>query len=133
MQDLVTMQVVEWDGPIVEILFHSPIATAGDVARLLREARTFMDETVVKTGRSKAFFLTCYDGFSVAREHAGELQQAFLEFNKQYSKGDVRYGGTIVARTLVIATAIRSESSSEHYGTREEALLSLRQRIRAGR
>jgi hypothetical protein len=130
MQDLVTMQVVDWEGPIVEILFHRPVASSEDVSELLRETRSFMEEKVVKAGLKKAYFLTCYEGFSVTREHANELQQAFLAFNGQYSQGDVRYGGTILAKTLVISTAIRSESSSEHYDTREKALESLRARIR---
>ncbi len=131
--DLVTMQVVDWEGPIVEILFHRPLATAADVAELLRETRSFMEETVVAAGKAKSYFVTCYDHFSVPREVAHALQEAFLEFNRQYSKGDVRYGGTLVAKTLVISTAIRSESSSELYATRDEALASLRARHRAAR
>ncbi len=128
-----TIQVVDWEGPIVEILFQRPIASAEDVAELLREARAFVDERLVPAGKGKAYFVTCYDGFTVARERAVELQQAFVEFNRLYSKGDVRYGGALVAKTLVIATAIQSESSSEHYDTREEALASLRARVKAGR
>ncbi len=114
MEDLVTMQVVDWEGPIVEIQFRRPIATSQDVADLARQARAFVEDNVVRAGRSKAYFLTCYEGFAVARECAAELQQAFLAFNGQYSKRDVRYGGTIVAKSIVISTAIRSESSSEH-------------------
>ncbi len=131
--DLVTMQVVDWQGPIVEILFQRPVTTAADVGELLREARSFMEEAVVAAGEAQAYFVTCYDRFSVPRELAHALQEAFLEFNRQYSKGDVRYGGTLVAKTLVISTAIRSESSSEIYATRDEAIASLRARHRAVR
>jgi hypothetical protein len=131
--DLVTMQVVDWEGPIVEILFRRPLAAATDIAELLRETRSFMEETLVSAGKAKAYFLTCYDHFSVPRELAHALQEAFLEFNGRYSKGDVRYGGTLVAKTLVISTAIRSESASEMYATRDEALASLRTRHRAAR
>ena len=53
-----------------------------------------------------------------------------MEFNQQYSKGDVRYGGSVVAQSLVISTAIRSLSASEIHPTREKALESLRERIR---
>ncbi len=126
--DLVTMRVVDWAGPIVEILFQRPLAVAADVAELLRETRSFMEDVLVAAGQPKAYFVTCYDHFAVPRELAHALQEAFLEFNRQYSKGDVRYGGSLVAKTLVISTAIRSESSSEIYATRDEALASLRAR-----
>ena len=127
---LVTMQVVDWEGPIVEIVFHRPIATSDDVTELLRETRGFMDQHVRPSGAQKAYFVTCYDGFRVAKEQVHPLQEAFLEFNQQYSKGDVRYGGSVVAQSLVISTAIRSLSASEIHPTREEALESLRERIR---
>ncbi len=129
---LVTIQVVDWEGPIVEIVFHRPIATPDDVAELLRVARGFMDEHVLPSGAQRAYFVTCYDRFAVAKEQAHPLQEAFLEFNRQYSKGDVRYGGSLVAQSLVISTAIRSESASELHPTRERALESLRERIRRG-
>ncbi len=125
---LVTMQVVDWEGPIVEILFHKPIAEARDVDELLRQARSFMDQHVARAGQ-RAYFLTCYDGFSVTREQAGRVQEAFIEFNGTYSRGDVRYGGSLLAKTLVITTAIRSKSASELHVTRDEALEVLRARV----
>jgi hypothetical protein len=126
---LVTMQVVDWDGPIVEILFRQPILTEHDVEELLREARSFMDQRVVPAGATHVYFLTCYDGFSVSRQQARRLQDAFVGFNAAYSKGDARYGGSLVAQTLVIATAVRSESASEMHATRDEALQRLRARM----
>ncbi len=126
---LVTMQVVEWEGPIVEVLFHKAIAEARDVDELVRQARSFMDLHVAPAGPKRAYFLTCYDGFSVVREQAARLQEAFIEFNGQYSKGDVRYGGSLLAKTLVITTAIRSKSASELHVTRDEALAVLRGRV----
>jgi hypothetical protein len=131
--ELVTMQVVDWEGPIVEILFRRPLATRADLDELLRETSSFMEEVVIPAGRPQAYFLTCYDRFSVPRELARALQEVFLDFNRRYSKGDVRYGGTLVAKTLVISTAIRSESASELHATREEALAALRSSHRAAR
>jgi hypothetical protein len=131
--ELVTMQVVDWEGPLVEILFRRPLATADDVTELLRETRSFMEETLVAAGRPKAYFVTCYDNFSMPRELAHVLQETFLDFNRQYSKGDVRYGGTLMAKTLVISTAIRSDSSSEIHATRDEAIASLRTRYHSAR
>ena len=128
---LLTLRVVDRDGPIVEVLFHRAIATADDVREVLHSARTFMEEHLVPAGAAKAYFVTCYDRFSVSRDVARPLQDAFLEFNREYSKGDARYGGTVVAQTLVISTAIRSEKPSEICATREEALEHLRARIRA--
>jgi hypothetical protein len=89
-----------------------------------------MEQHVVPAGAARTYFLTCYDGFSVARDQAHRLQEAFLSFNAVYSKGDARYGGSLVAQTLVIATAVRSESASEMHATRDEALGRLRARIR---
>ena len=128
---LLTLRVVDREGPIVEILFLRPIASITDVSELARAARTFMERHVVSTGAAKAYFVTCYDHFSVSREVAQPLQDAFLEFNRAYSKGDARYGGTLVAQTLVISTSIRDERPSEICATREEALARLRTRIRA--
>jgi hypothetical protein len=129
---LVTLEVVEREGPIVEIVFHRPIASPEDVDELLREASDFMVRQVLPSGARKAYFLTCYDGFAVAKDLARSLQDAFLRFNEQYSLGDARYGGAVVAQSLVIATAIRSESASELYSTRKGALRSLKARM-AGR
>ncbi len=129
--ELVTLRVVDWDGPIVEILFHRAVASGADVSELLRSARFFMEEHVVSAGAPKAYFVTCYDRFSVSRDLAAPLQEAFLDFNRTYSKGDARYGGTLVAQTLVISTSIRAEKPSEIYATRQEALEHLRERVRA--
>ncbi len=125
----VTMQVVEWDGPIVEIVFRRALATTADVEQLLEEARMFMDTYLPAARRDKAYFITCYDHFSVSRDQAHRLQEAFLDFNRVYSRGDVRYGGTLVAQTLVISTSIKSESASEIHPTRDQALERLRARI----
>jgi hypothetical protein len=126
---LVTMQVVDWDGPIVEIIFQRPILTERHVEELLWDARSFMEQHVVSAGAARAYFLTCYDGFSVSRDQAHRLQDAFVSFNAVYSRGDARYGGSLVAQTLVIATAVRSESASEMHATRDAALVRLRARI----
>jgi hypothetical protein len=128
---LVTIQVVDWAGPIVEVLFHRGIARAADIEELMRTARSFLEDHVVAAGEPKAYFLTCYDHFSVSHDLAHPLQEAFLEFNRLYSKGDARYGGTVVAQTLIISTAIRAEKPSEICATRDEALQHLRARIRA--
>ncbi len=127
---LVTIQVVDWKGPIVEVVFHRPIRSLEDVRELVDEADEFMRRHVLPTGARKAYFLTCYDHFAVAKDLAHPLQEAFLRFNEQYSLGDARYGGTLVAQSLVISTAIRSESPSELHATREDALGRLRKRIR---
>lgn len=129
-KNLISMEVVDWKGPIVEIRFRHPITSADDVDELVSEARSFMEAHVARRGDGKAYFVTCYEGFSVSRSAAQRLQDRFVEFNQKYSKGDVRYGGQLVAQTLIISTAIRSEAPSEIYPTRAEALEHLRQRIR---
>ena len=124
---LTTMQVADWNGPIVEVLFHHPITSAADVDCLLRETRAFMDTHIAPRGSPKAYFLTCYDGFTASRENLRHLQDAFLAFNREYSRGDARYGGSVVAQTLVISTAIRADARAEIYATRAEALAHLRE------
>ena len=128
---LVTIQIVDTVGPIVEVLFHRGITTAADVEELLGSVRSFLEDYVVAAGSPKAYFVTCYDHFSVTHDLAHPLQEAILEFNRTYSKGDARYGGTVVAQTLIISTAIRAAAPSEIYATRNEALQHLRARIRA--
>jgi hypothetical protein len=129
---LITMEVVDWDGPIIEIRFQQPITSTAAADELVRQARSFVEAHIARRGDGKAYFVTCYEGFSVSRESAQRLQDGFVDFNAQYSKGDVRYGGSLVAQTLIISTAIRSESRSELYATREEALDHLREQIRRG-
>jgi hypothetical protein len=128
-----TMQVVDWQGPIVEISFNRPILTADDVHTVLEQAHSFMQLHLVGSGHDRVYFITCYDGFSVAREVTMLLQEGFLEFNRSYSQGDVRYGGSPAAKTIVISTAIKSTSRSEIYASREEALCRLRARQADGR
>jgi len=128
--ELVRLEIVDWDGPIVEIHFVRPLVSVEDVDRLVAEAEAFVKAHIAPWEDGKAYFLTCYDNFSVPKQLAQRLQDLFVGFNRRYSKGDVRYGGTLVAKTLVISTAIRSESASEIYATREEALDHLRKRIR---
>jgi hypothetical protein len=123
-----TMQVVDWQGPIVEISFNRPILTEDDVRKVLDQAKSFMQLHLAGTGHDRVYFITCYDGFSVARAVAMSLQEGFLEFNRRYSQGDVRYGGSAAAKTIVISTAIKSTSRSEIYTSREEALSRLRSR-----
>ncbi len=124
-----TVQVVDWTGPIVETVFHRSIETQSDVDTLWSEATEFMT-TVVAPRAEKAFFLTCYDGFRVARDLLGVFQDGLVAFNERFSKGDARYGGSDVARMILISTSIRSARSSNLHGQREEALASLRKEIR---
>lgn len=128
---LVALQVIDWVGPIVEVLFHRGIASAADIEELMRTARAFMEEHVRAAGVPQAYFLTCYDHFAVPHDLAHPLQEALLEFNRTYSKGDARYGGTLVAQTLIISTAIRAGAPSEICATRDEALRHLGARVRA--
>jgi hypothetical protein len=89
-----------------------------------------MEEHLPAEDAHRAYFLTCYDHFAVPHDLAHSLQEAFLDFNRLYSKGDARYGGTVVAQTLIISTAIKAQTPSELCATREEALQHLRARIR---
>jgi hypothetical protein len=122
-----TMQVVDWQGPVVEILFNRPISSKQDVALVLDQACRFMDRHFSGSDQEKVYFVTCYDGFSVNRETALALQESFIDFNRRYSRGDVRYGGSASAKTIIISTAIKSTSQSDICSNREEAL----DRIRA--
>lgn len=124
-----TLQVVDWDGPVVEIGFDRPIESKADAGAAVREASLFM-RTQVAPRSPTAFFITCYDGLTVGREPLAELQQRFIEFNEKFSVGDVRYGGSTFARTFVTATSIQSASRSNHYQSRDEALSALREKIR---
>jgi hypothetical protein len=127
-----SLAVVDWNGPIVEITFDKPIETTTDTATAVREASTFM-RTRVSPRASKAYFITCYDGLVITRETLNELRERFIEFNQRFSLGDVRYGGSHVARTFVVSTAIQSASRSNHFETRPEALAVLHRQIRAAR
>ncbi len=122
------LEVVDWNGPIVEIGFEQPITSASDAAAAVREASSFMRTTVLSQAAT-AYFITCYDGLSVTREVLADLRERFIEFNARYSVGDVRYGGSHAARTFVVATAVHSASRSNHFETRAEALAALRRQI----
>jgi hypothetical protein len=127
--DFLTMRVVDWDGPIVEIVFNRRIASEPDVEIVLREAIDFMRKYVVAKAK-KAYFVTCYDNLDVSRELLTQLQERFVEFNATFSLGDVRYGGTELAQMFVITTSIRSATRSNIFPGREQALAALRDRIR---
>jgi hypothetical protein len=58
-----------------------------------------------------------------------DLRERFIAFNARYTIGDVRYGGSYVARTFVVAIAVRSAFRSNHFETRAEALAALRRQI----
>ena len=124
-----TLEVVDWTGPIVEITFDRAIDSIADAGAAVREASLFM-RTLVAPRSSSAFFITCYDGLSVTREPLSELQQRFIEFNEKFSVGDVRYGGSHFAKTFVVATSIQSASRSNHFESRADALVALREKIR---
>jgi hypothetical protein len=125
-----SLEVVDWTGPIVEIRFDKPIESATDAATAVREASSFM-RTRVRPRASQAYFITCYDGLAITRETLNELREQFIDFNKRFSLGDVRYGGGHVAKTFVVSTAIQSASRSNHFETRAEALAVLHTQIRA--
>lgn len=125
-----SLEVVDWSGPIVEIRFDKPIETMTDVGAAVREASLFM-RTKVQPRADTAYFITCYDDLSITRETLNELREQFIGFNERFSVGDVRYGGGHVARTFVVSTSIQSASRSNHYETRNEALSALRRQIRA--
>jgi len=129
---LVTIRLIDWTGPIVEVLFHRGFSTSADVEELMHAVTAFVEEHIPAKDGHRAYFLTCYDHFAVPHDLAHPLQEAFLRFNRLYSKGDARYGGTVVAQTLIISTAIRAQTPSEICATREEALQHLRARIRDG-
>ena len=101
-----------------------------DVNTAVREATSFM-RTRVSPRASQAYFITCYDGLVITRETLNELRERFIDFNGRYSLGDVRYGGSHVAKTFVVSTAIQSASRSNHFETRPEALAVLHRQIRA--
>jgi hypothetical protein len=124
-----TMQVVDWQGPVVEILFNRPISSQQDVQLVLDQACRFMDRYFSGTDHEKVYFVTCYDGFSVNHETALALQESFIDFNRRYSHGDVRYGGSASAKTIIISTAIKSTSQSDICSDREQALGRIRARI----
>jgi hypothetical protein len=126
---LMTIRLIDWTGPIVEVQFHRGFSSVADVEDLMSTARSFMEEHLPAADAHRAYFLTCYDHFAVSHDLAHSLQEAFLEFNRLYSKGDARYGGTVVAQTLIISTAIRAQTPSEICATRDEALQHLRARI----
>ena len=124
-----SLNVTDWTGPIVEIRFARPVQTAHDVQTVIREATTFM-QSVVRPRARRAYFMTCYDGLSVGHDVLSELRERFVEFNKRFSLGDVRYGGKAFAKTLVVATSLLSSTPSNHFATRQEALASLRRSAR---
>ena len=125
-----TLEVVDWNGPIVEIRFDKTIEATADVSAAVREASLFM-RTKVQPRSKSAFFITCYDDLSITRETLNELREQFIVFNERFSEGDVRYGGGHVARTFVVSTSIQSASRSNHYEKRNEALAALRRQMRA--
>jgi hypothetical protein len=125
-----TMQVLDWQGPVVEIQFNRPIVSRHDVELVVEQASRFMDRHFSSgSGEEKVYFVTCYDGFSVNREAALALQESFIDFNRRYSLGDVRYGGSASAKTIIISTAIKSTSQSDICTGREQALERIRNRI----
>ena len=126
------LEVVSWNGPVVEIHFERPIESVGDVEAAVREATTFM-RSRVSPRAGAAFFVTCYDGLTITRDNLKQLREKFIDFNSHYSRGDVRYGGGHVARTFVVSTAIDSGSRSNHFETRPEALAAVNQLIREAR
>lgn len=125
----ITMEVVDWKGPIVETSFHRPIDTTDDAEAVIREAIEFMEQWI-RPRFGGAFFLTCYDGLKISREVAIHLQNRFLEFNRAYSKGDARYAFNTAAKAFVIATAIKASEKPNFYTGRTEALIALRALIR---
>jgi hypothetical protein len=125
-----TMQVVDWQGPVVEIQFNQPISSQQDVEAVFDQARRFMARHFPpEPDQEKVYFVTCYDGFSVTHETALAMQESFIDFNRRYSRGDVRYGGSASAKTIIISTAIKSTSQSEICTGREQALERIRARI----
>ncbi len=124
-----SLEVVDWAGPIVEIRFCGAIESNSDVSAAVREASLFM-RTKVLPRSNTAFFITCYDGLSITRETLNELREQFIGFNARFSAGDVRYGGGHVARTFVVSASIQSASRSNHFESRNEALAAVRRQIR---
>lgn len=116
-----TMQVVDWKGPIVEIGFNKPVETEAHVETLLREANTFMRNHVTPRA-GQAFFVTCYDNLHFAPNVLEKAREGFARFNDKYSLGDVRYGGDTVAKTFIIAQSIKASTRSAIFATRDEAL-----------
>jgi hypothetical protein len=127
--EFLSFQVVDDEGPIVEKRFRRPVLTMEDVETLVSEASAYM-ENVVRPWANKAWFLTCYDELDVASELLDRLQERIVEFNQEYSHGDVRYGGKAFAKVFVIATSIRSAAAgANHFASREDALEVLRKRV----
>jgi hypothetical protein len=120
-----TMEVVDWTGPIVEIRFNQPVERNEQVDTLLREANSFM-KIHVKPRAQKAFFVTCYDNLHFSPEVLERARAGFAEFNANYSLGDVRYGGDAVTKTFIIAQSIKAATSSAIFQTRRQAIDAIR-------
>jgi hypothetical protein len=127
-----TIDVVDWNGPIVELGFNRPINNEHDADAVVREAHTFMRTRLAPRAR-KAYFVTCYDDLVVSPKHLERLREGFLGFNAAYSLGDVRYGGAHFAKTFIISAAVRAAERSNIHPDRESALKALRDHIRADR
>jgi len=125
MMQLLTMEVLDWEGPIVEIRFNGRVSTQEDVRQLAVEANAFVEACVLSRAE-RAYFVTCYDGLSAPSDILVELQDAFVDFNQRFSLGDVRYGGGDLAQTVAITTAIRSGHPSKVHSSRKEAVAFLR-------
>jgi hypothetical protein len=121
-----TMEVVDWSGPIVEIRFNRSVETEVDVAALLREANSFMRVHVTPRAR-KTYFVTCYDNLHFSSKVLEKAREGFAQFNGRYSLGDVRYGGDTVTKTFIIAQSIKAATSSAIYETRQQAIDAIRQ------
>jgi hypothetical protein len=123
-----TMEVVDWAGPIVEIRFNLPVETDHDVEMLLVEANSFMRIHVVPRAY-KAYFVTCYDNLRFSREALIRAREGFAGFNERFSLGDVRYGGDAATRTFIIAQSIETATSSAIFETRKQALDAIRAKM----
>lgn len=122
------LEVVDWEGPIVEIRFLKTIESENDVVAAVAEASSFMRESVLPKADG-AYFITCYDGLAMSPVTLSALRERFIGFNERYSRGDVRYGGGAPAKTFVVSAAIQSRSRSNHFESRAEALTALRNQI----
>ncbi len=123
-----TMQVVDWKGPIVEIGFHRPVETNAQVETLLREANSFMRIHVLSRA-GQVYFVTCYDNLHFSPDVLERAREGFAKFNDKYSLGDVRYGGDKVTKTFIIAQSIRAATRSAIFETRKQALEAIRAKM----
>ncbi|MCP4895660.1 MAG: hypothetical protein GY906_01695 [bacterium] len=123
-----TMQVVDWKGPIVEIRFHRPVETTAQVDTLLREANSFMRVEVSPSAR-QVYFVTCYDNLHFSPDVLEHAREGFARFNDRYSLGDVRYGGNAVTKTFIIAQSIKSATRSAIFETRGQAIQAIRAKL----